>query len=109
MDFNQYQKLAKRTASYPVVKEGFVYPMLGLAGEAGEVSNKVKKIFRDDGGVIKEERKEEIKKELGDLLWYIAQLATELDIPLDNIASSNIEKLSLRLSKDTIKGDGDNR
>ena len=109
MNFEEYQNLAKRTAKYPEIGKGLVYPMLGLAGEAGEVANKVKKIFRDDGGVIKEERKEEIKKELGDLLWYIAQLATELDMPLDGIASSNIEKLSARLENNTIIGDGDNR
>lgn len=109
MDFNEYQKLALRTALYPKVGENFVYPMIGLAGEAGEVANKVKKIFRDDEGVIKDERKDEIKKELGDLLWYIAQLATEFDISLDAIACSNIEKLSLRFEKNIIKGDGDDR
>lgn len=109
MDFNEYQQLAKKTAKYPEIGKGLVYPMIGLSGEAGEVANKVKKIFRDDGGLIKEERKEEIKKELGDLLWYIAQLATELDMALDSIASFNIEKLSKRFENNTIKGDGDNR
>ena len=109
MNFEEYQSLAKRTAKYPDIKERFVYPMLGLSGEAGEVANKVKKIFRDDGGIVKEERKEEIKNELGDLLWYISQLAGDLGMSLDDIAVSNIEKLSKRFENNTIKGDGDNR
>lgn len=109
MDFKEYQELAKKTAMYPKITEGVVYPMLGLAGEAGEVANKVKKIFRDDKGVITDSRKEEIKKELGDLLWYVAQVGTELDISLEDIASENIEKLKSRFGRGTVTGDGDNR
>ena len=109
MNFEEYQKLAKRTAIYPVVGKGFVYPTLGLAGEAGEIVNKVKKIFRDDNNELTEKRKKEIAKELGDILWYVAQISTELGVSLDQVAKDNIEMLSSRQQRNTIKGDGDNR
>ena len=109
MTFEEYQKLAKKTALYPVIGQSFVYPVLGLAGEAGEMANKIKKIFRDDNGVLTEERKKEISKELGDILWYVAQVSTELGISLDEVAVSNIEMLKSRQERDKLKGDGDNR
>ena len=109
MDFNEYQKLAKKTAVYPVVGQGVVYPALGLAGESGEIMNKIKKIFRDDSGVLTESRKKEIFRELGDILWYLAQVSTELDISLDEVAVANIEMLKSRQERDKLKGDGDNR
>lgn len=109
MTFEEYQKLSRKTAAYPDPGKNFIYPALGLAGEAGEVVNKVKKIIRDDGGVIKSERVIEVEKELGDLLWYVAQLATELSLGLDDIAKDNIEKLYSRFDRGTLKGDGDNR
>ena len=109
MTFEEYQKLARTTAKYPKIGENFVYPAMGLAGESGEVLNKIKKIFRDDGGIVKDERLAEIKKELGDLLWYIAQLCTEFGVPLDEVAVDNIKKLSERFEKNKILGDGDNR
>ncbi|PIS40128.1 MAG: hypothetical protein COT32_01400 [Candidatus Nealsonbacteria bacterium CG08_land_8_20_14_0_20_36_22] len=113
MDFKEYQKLSKRTANYPNIgtkkEDAFLYPILGLAGESGEVVEKIKKIFRDDKGVLKEERKEMIKKELGDVLWYLAQVATELNLSLDDIAKSNIKKLSSRLIRGKISGNGDER
>ena len=109
MDFQEYQKQSRKTAIYPEAGNNFVYPTLGLAGESGEVAEKIKKVIRDKGGIIDDETRESIKKELGDVLWYVAQIATELDLSLEDIASSNIEKLLSRLDRDKLKGDGDNR
>lgn len=109
MDFNEYQKISRKTAIYPQKGKNFVYPVLGLVGESGEVAEKIKKILRDNKGIIKEEQKEEIKKELGDVLWYISQVATELDLPLNEIASFNIEKIQSRHKRKKIHGKGDNR
>jgi len=83
--------------------------VLGLANEAGEVAGKVKKIFRDKGGVIGEAEREALKAELGDVLWYIAQVCTELEIPLDEVAEANLAKLLDRQARGKIRGDGDNR
>lgn len=109
MTFEDYQKESRRTAIYPNKDKNFIYPTLGLAGEAGEVAEKIKKILRDDGGVISEEKRREIKKELGDVLWYVAQIATEINLSLDEIAVANIDKLFSRLERGQIKGSGDNR
>lgn len=109
MDFEEYQKKSRKTALYPDVGNNFVYPTLGLAGEAGEVSEKVKKIIRDDGGEVLPEKKKELAKELGDVLWYVSQLATEFGLSLDDIAKENIEKLYSRLERGKINGSGDNR
>lgn len=109
MNFDEYQQQSRKTAMYPKIGEGLVYPTLGLADEAGEVVGKVKKMFRDDGGVMTDARKEEIKKELGDVLWYLAQIATELEIPFDEIAKANLEKLFSRLERGKIHGNGDTR
>ena len=108
-DFDKYQRECKKTAVYPKVGKSFVYPLLGLVGEAGEVSEKIKKLFRDDGGKLTSERKEEIVKELGDTLWYMAQLSTELDIKFSNVVKANLEKLSSRKARGKLHGDGDNR
>ena len=107
--FEEYQKLSRKTAAYPKIGENFVYPLLGLAGESGEVAEKLKKVFRDNGGVVTEETKKEIAKELGDVLWYLSQLATELEIPFEEVAKTNLEKLFSRLKRNVIRGDGDNR
>jgi len=109
MNFDEYQKLSRRTAIYPKIKDGFVYPTLGLVGEAGEIAEKVKKIYRDNNGVLDEERKRVLKKELGDVLWYVAQLCTELDLSFDEVAKYNIEKLAERKKIGTLHGDGDDR
>ena len=109
MDFNEYQKKALKTAIYPDKGSNFVYPTLGLAGEAGEVAEKVKKVIRDKGGQPDQETKDMLKKELGDVLWYISQLATELNLSLDEIAEKNIEKLISRLERGKISGSGDDR
>ena len=111
MDMDEYQKIAAETAEwgddFPI--EPIMYITLGLTGEAGEVANKIKKIARDDGGKITEKRKLEIKQELGDLLWYISQLAQELGISFSDVARSNLDKLSDRRERGLIRGDGDNR
>ena len=105
-DFNAYQRSAATTAIYT---DKVVYPALGLVGEAGEVANKVKKVLRDKEGVFNEGDRDDIAKELGDVLWYIAALATDMQLSLGYIASQNELKLSKRKANGTIGGSGDNR
>ncbi len=107
--FDLYQVECKKTAVYPTIGKKFVYPVIGLVGEAGEVSEKIKKVFRDDGGKLTKEKSIEIAKELGDVLWYIAQISTELKIKLSDVAKVNIEKLSSRQERNQLHGSGDNR
>lgn len=109
MHLNDYQRQSRATAQYPSIGHPVIYPALGLVNEAGEVAGKIKKIFRDKQGNISEAEREALKAELGDVLWYIAQLATELNLPLDEIAEANLEKLLDRQARGKIKGDGDNR
>jgi NTP pyrophosphatase (non-canonical NTP hydrolase) len=109
MNFKDYQTKSRKTAKYPVIGHAVIYPTLGLVNEAGEVAGKVKKIFRDKGGLIGEAEREALKSELGDVLWYIAQVCTELGLSLDEVAEHNIHKLYDRLERGKIKGDGDNR
>jgi NTP pyrophosphatase (non-canonical NTP hydrolase) len=110
MELNEYQKKALDTALYPE-KYKIVYPALGLGNEAGEVMGKIKKWLRgDDGeGVMSDERREGLKGELGDVLWYLAVLARDLDISLEDVAKENIEKLQSRKERGALKGDGDKR
>ncbi len=109
MDFNDYQIKSRKTAKYPAIGHPLIYPVLGLVNEAGEVAGKIKKVFRDKDGQISEETRQALKAELGDVLWYIAQVATELDLSLEEIAESNIAKLYDRLERGKIQGEGDNR
>ena len=109
MNFDSYQIEARKTAIYPDKNNNFIYPTLGLVGEAGEVAEKVKKVIRDKNGIFDDESKLGIKKELGDVLWYISNLCTELNFNLDEVALQNLEKLKLRASKGKIGGSGDNR
>jgi NTP pyrophosphatase (non-canonical NTP hydrolase) len=109
MNFTDYQQKAKATAKYPVIGHGVIYPTLGLTNEAGEVAGKIKKVFRDKDGIISDETREALKAELGDVLWYLAQVATELNLSLDEIAEHNIAKLLDRQARGKIQGDGDNR
>lgn len=109
LTFAKYQLESRSTAIYPSMGCGLWYPVLGLTGEAGEVAEKVKKIFRDRGGVITQEDKEALGKELGDVLWYLAQIATDLGISLEEVGQNNIEKLQSRKKRDVLQGDGDNR
>lgn len=109
MTFDEYQTESRKTALYPNAGNNYIYPTLGLAGEAGEIPNKVKKIQRDDDGVVTDQRRADIAKEMGDVLWYLANLATELDLKLEDVASNNLEKLFSRMDRGAIVGDGDNR
>lgn len=109
MNFNDYQTKSRNTAKYPVIGHSVIYPTLGLVNEAGEVAGKIKKVFRDKDGQISADTREALKAELGDVLWYLAQVATELELSLDDIAEANIAKLMDRLERGKIKGDGDNR
>ena len=109
MTFEEYQQKAGTTALYPNIGNNFIYPTLGLAGEVGEVSNKVQKIMRDQNSLLSDINRSDLKKELGDVLWFLAQLATELGLSLDEIAQFNIEKLQSRFARGTIQGAGDNR
>lgn len=109
MDFDTYQRESRRTAIYPAIGHAVVYPTLGLANEAGEVAGKIKKVFRDKNGVFGDAERDALKGELGDVLWYLAQVASELDLSLDDIASANIAKLLSRLERGKLGGDGDNR
>ena len=109
MDFNTYQKNARLTAQYPNLGSNYIYPTLGLAGEAGEVAEKVKKVIRDKKGVFDDESKKGLKKELGDVLWYVSNICTEFNFSLDDIALQNLEKLKLRAAKGKISGSGDDR
>ena len=107
--FSDYQRQSRRTWSLIHTDHPIVYPTLGLANEAGELAGKVKKIFRDKGGRISPEDREALKHELGDVLWYLAQIATELDLSLDEVAAANLEKLFSRLERGQIPGEGDTR
>jgi NTP pyrophosphatase (non-canonical NTP hydrolase) len=109
MNFNDYQTKSRVTAKYPAIGHRIVYPTLGLVNEAGEVAGKIKKVFRDKNGEISPEMREALKAELGDVLWYLAQTCTELEIDLDDVAESNLAKLLDRQARGKIHGDGDNR
>jgi NTP pyrophosphatase (non-canonical NTP hydrolase) len=106
LSFTEYQRSAQTTKLYPDTTKIW-YPTLGLCGEAGEVAEKVKKFFRD--GTSEEEFKEVVKKELGDVLWYIQALATDLGFSLEEVAKINIAKLKDRQKRNKVHGDGDNR
>jgi len=109
MTFQEYQTESRKTAIYPNKDNNFIYPTLGLAGEAGEVAEKIKKVIRDGNGVVSEEKREEITKELGDVMWYVANLSTELKINLEDVAQKNLEKLQSRQQRNELHGSGDNR
>lgn len=108
MTLNEYQKKALETAIYPEQYK-VIYPALGMAGEAGEVADKVKKIIRDSNGEITQEKALEIAKEIGDVLWYCATLGNDLGFDLDTIAQMNYNKLHSRQQRGKIGGSGDNR
>ena len=108
LELAEYQRLSRRTASYP--REAWLsYPALGLCGEAGEVAEHAKKAIRDDGGEVGEERRAAMAAELGDVLWYVSQIATELELDLDEIAQANLQKLLSRQRRGVLSGSGDYR
>lgn len=109
MNLNDYQQLAKRTASPKDKKDELFHLILGLVGETGEVAEKAKKIVRDHGSDFSKLDLDNFKKELGDIMWYVAIIADYFDVPLEEIGSKNIEKLASRLERGKISGSGDNR
>jgi NTP pyrophosphatase (non-canonical NTP hydrolase) len=109
MELSDYQARSRATAVYPGLGENLTYPALGLCGEAGEVAEKVKKAIRDDGGVLSEARRAALGAELGDVLWYVAQLATEAGLDLEAIAEGNLDKLASRAARGVLAGSGDLR
>jgi NTP pyrophosphatase (non-canonical NTP hydrolase) len=109
MDLRTYQQRSRETARYPQAGANPIYPTLGLCGEAGEVADKVKKVLRDRGGAFDAAVIDDLRLELGDVLWYVAQLATELDLDLSEIAEANLAKLASRAARNVISGSGDRR
>lgn len=113
MNLDEYQKKAAKfdlfEAESNLKSPSFLEKVLGLVGEAGETADKVKKIIRDKEGYASEEDKEAIIKELGDVLWYVANVARYMEVPLSEVAEDNIEKLTSRKKRNKLHGEGDNR
>lgn len=111
MDFDEYEKLAARTATFTGKQKEYalMYLTLGVAGEAGEIAEKIKKILRNDNGAISDEKREALKLEIGDVLWYLSQLSRELGFPFSEAAAANIQKLADRAARGVIKSEGDSR
>lgn len=108
MNFKTYQEKAGATAIYGI-GNSVNYPILGLVGEAGELANKYKKVLRDDDGILHPDKRQALIDELGDVLWYVAALATDLGVDLNDVAQKNIDKLEDRQKRNVIKGSGDKR
>jgi NTP pyrophosphatase (non-canonical NTP hydrolase) len=108
MDLNDYQQAARRTAIY-AAQHRVLYPALGLASEAGEVAGKIKKVLRDEGSDFGRAPIEAIKDELGDVRWYVAVLASDLGLSLEEVAAANLTKLVSRKERGRISGGGDRR
>ena len=108
MRLDDYQQAARRTAIY-AERDRVTYPALGLASEAGEVCGKIKKVLRDRGGDLGQVPVGALRDELGDVLWYVAVLAADLGLSLDEIAARNLEKLASRQRRDRLGGEGDHR
>lgn len=106
--FDDYQTIARTTARYPA-ETGLAYCVLGLNGEAGEVADQAKRIYRDDGGDLTEDRRHKLIGELGDTLWYLANLADELGVDLSEVARRNLDKLKARADRGRINGEGSDR
>lgn len=111
MQFDEYQNTSLRTWNPPPRDKvmNIMYLTLGVVGEAGEVAEKVKKVLRNDLGVFSEEKKQELKKEIGDVIWYLSTLSHELGFSFDDVAKTNIDKLTSRLERNVISSEGDNR
>lgn len=108
MNFEYYQSQASKTAIYNDA-DVIVYPVLGLLSEAGEVAGKVKKVLRDNNGQFLPEHREAIADEVGDCLWYIASICTDLGFGMETIAQRNLNKLNSRMARGVIQGSGDTR
>lgn len=113
MKFDEYQERAKKydlsEVSTDLKSVGFIEKVLGLVGEAGETADKIKKILRDKDGVVSDDDRDLIVKELGDTLWYIASISRYLGVPLSEVAEGNLSKLESRYQRNQIHGEGDKR
>jgi NTP pyrophosphatase (non-canonical NTP hydrolase) len=110
MTFDEYQQKAHTTSFNTAIGgDTLLYPVLGLVGEAGEVAEKIKKLYRDKGGKIDSESMNLIAKELGDVCWYVSEICTQMDISLNAVVELNLEKLYNRSIRDALHGSGDNR
>lgn len=111
--FNEYQKGCRTTdvgtAAQDCLSPGWLYYVLGIAGESGELLEKIKKLFRDKNGIVDDEFRDMLIKEMGDVQWYMARLADQFDIKFSTIAETNIKKLASRKKRNKIHGEGDNR
>lgn len=111
--FAEYSDAVWQFASYPDRGNNLIYPALGLNGEAGEVAEKIKKLWRNEGETgasgLSPEKKEDLVKELGDVLWYVNAMCRELQVPMEEVAAKNAAKLSDRAARNVIKSEGDNR
>lgn len=111
MDFDEYEKLATRTATFggKQHEHQLMYITLGIAGESGEIAEKIKKIVRNDNGIVSDENRESLKREIGDVLWYLSQLSRVLGFHFSEAAKANIDKLADRAARNVIKSTGDHR
>lgn len=109
LTFAEYQRRSQARAIYPNRGDNIVYPIIGICGEAGEVAEKLKKVLRDKGGVWSDDDQRLLVKELGDVLWYIAAVASELKIDMQDIADANLDKVDGRHERGTLQGSGDDR
>lgn len=109
MTFDEYQEAAKSTAVYPYIGNNLTYPLIGLCGEVGEVAEHIKKTIRDNDGVLSAERKDKLLYELGDVLWYLARLTSEIGYSFNEVAKANLEKLWLRKEANKLHGEGSTR
>jgi NTP pyrophosphatase (non-canonical NTP hydrolase) len=107
MELNEYQRLANKAAFYE--GDDVTYCALGITGEAGEVADHVKKMWRDDNGILTDDRKKLILKELGDVMWYISRMTENLDSTLEEVAIMNLNKIKDRVERNVQRGSGDNR
>jgi len=109
LTLEEYQQAAARTAAYPNRGNNLIYPVLGLASEAGEVAGKLKKVIRNLDGCLSHEQRQRLLDEVGDVLWYVAAICTELEASLEEVARANLAKLASRANRGVIGGDGDRR
>lgn len=107
--FNEYQSRTTQMAMVAEDDKRLPIYLLGLSGETGEVSEKFKKMFRDQGGHMSDAFKADVQKELGDVLWYVSSIAHELGLSLEDVAKANVEKIESRRARNVQHGNGDNR
>ena len=113
MKFDEYQELATKYDFFEATEDtnqvAFLEKVLGLVGEAGETADKIKKLIRDKDGVVSDEDRAAVVKELGDTLWYLSSIARYLSVPLSEVAQGNIDKLESRFQRNKLHGEGDER